>query len=215
MHDPITRIIVGLPLFLLAIVLHELAHGYVAYLLGDDTAKRAGRLTLSPLAHLDVLGTLCFIISSLASFGFGWAKPVPISVDRLRNPWRDEILVTLAGPGANFVQAAIWALLARLMLAPAIGRSMSGSLLEALVTFFVLGVLLNLVLMVFNLLPIPPLDGSHVAIRLLGIKDPFLIGRLAPLGMIVLLLVISTSAFDVVSRAVVYPLAGLLVGIPI
>jgi Zn-dependent protease len=206
---------VSLPVFLLAIVLHELAHGYVAYLLGDDTAKRAGRLTISPVAHLDFMGTVCFIISSFTGFGFGWAKPVPVAIERLRNPRRDEVLVTLAGPGANFAQAAAWAMLLRLLLWPRVSGSLGDGITHVLLTFFLLGVVLNLVLMVFNLLPIPPLDGSHVAARLLGAKDPYLIGRLAPLGLILLLILIATPAFGLISHAIVEPLASLLVGMPI
>ncbi|MCJ7750179.1 MAG: site-2 protease family protein, partial [Armatimonadetes bacterium] len=114
--SPLSRIVGMLPGFLLGIVLHEVAHGYVAYRLGDDTAKRAGRLTLSPIAHIDPVGAIFFILSSLAGFGFGWAKPVPVAVERLRNPRRDEVLVTLAGPAANLLQALAWALVLRLLL---------------------------------------------------------------------------------------------------
>jgi Zn-dependent protease len=215
MQDPLTRIVVSLPAFLLAIVLHELAHGYVAYLLGDDTAKRAGRLTISPVAHLDPVGTLFFLLSSWLGFGFGWAKPVPVTMQRLRNPWRDEVLVTLAGPAANLVQAVVWALLVRLVLSPGVAHALGGSLTEALSLFCLFGAALNVVLMVFNLLPIPPLDGSHVALRLLGSRDPYLVGRLAPLGFILLFLLVSTRAFGLLLGLVVGPLVSRLVGFPV
>ena len=195
------RIIVSLPAFLLAIILHELAHGYVAYLLGDDTAKRAGRLTLSPLAHLDPFGALFFIVSSLSGFGFGWAKPVPVALERLRNPRRDEVLVTVAGPGANFAQAVAWAVLLRLAL-----RFAPGTLGQSLAIFCLYGISINLLLMIFNLLPIPPLDGSHVAARVLGIGDPHLVDRLAPLGFVVLFLFVSTPAFGWLINTVLSPL---------
>jgi Zn-dependent protease len=202
--SPVARIIVGLPAFLLAIVLHELAHGYVAYRLGDDTAKRAGRLTLSPIAHLDPIGTIFFLFSSLYGVGFGWAKPVPVFVERLRNPRRDEILVTLAGPAANLMQAVVWAVLLRLALRPGLG-----SLSYAVMVVCFYGVAINVILMLFNLLPIPPLDGSHVALRLLGFEDPHLAGRLAPLGFILLFLFVSTPLFDIFYQSLVQPIAAL------
>src|SRR5574340_884600 len=101
MAERITDLVVSLPAFLLAIILHEVAHGYVAYRLGDDTAKRAGRLTMSPLPHIDPMGAIFFVISSLSGMGFGWAKPVPVNPSYLRHPGRDDVLVSLAGPVSN------------------------------------------------------------------------------------------------------------------
>ena len=203
-ESPLVRIIVSLPIFLLGVVLHEIAHGYVAYLLGDDTAKRAGRLTLSPLAHLDPVGSLLFLFSASTGVGFGWAKPVPVMVDRLRHPRRDDMLVSLAGPGANFLQAIAWALLLRAALAWA-----TGSLADALIRFCFLGVAVNVMLMLFNLLPIPPLDGSHVALRLLGYHDPHLTARFAPIGFLLLFLVISTRLFDLFAHHIFSPVLRL------
>ena len=201
----IVRIVVILPAFLLAIILHEVAHGYVAYVLGDDTAKRAGRLTLAPLPHIDPFGAIFFIFSSIAmGVGFGWAKPVPIAVHRLRNPRRDEVLVTLAGPGANLLQAAAWAILLRLA-----ARYLGGDLAISVVTFCYLGININVILMLFNLLPIPPLDGSRVALRLLGVDDPHLADRLAPVGFIVLFLLVGTRLFGVFYAGVVQPVIRL------
>ncbi len=200
----IVRIIVSLPAFLLAIILHEVAHGYTAYLLGDDTAKRAGRLTLSPLSHIDPFGAIFFIISSIAGIGFGWAKPVPVAIERLRNPRRDEVLVTLAGPGANLLQAVAWAILLRFS-----ARYLDGELAVSVVTFCFLGIAINVVLMLFNLLPIPPLDGSHVALRLLGVEDPHLADRLAPVGFIVLFLLVGTRLFEVFFDGLVEPVIRL------
>jgi len=199
--SPLSRVVAMLPGFLLGIVLHEVAHGYVAYRLGDDTAKRAGRLTLSPIAHLDPVGAIFFILSSLAGFGFGWAKPVPVAVERLRNPRRDEVLVTLAGPGANLLQALAWALVLRLVLH-------LGS--PALAMICIWGIAINVLLMIFNLLPIPPLDGSHVALRLAGYDNPHLADRLAPLGFVVLILLMYTGLFNVLIRAVVSPIVAIL-----
>jgi len=197
-------VIVTLPIFLLAIVLHEVAHGYVAYRLGDDTAKRAGRLTLSPIAHLDATGTAFFLISSWVGTGFGWAKPVPVMIERLRNPRRDEILVTLAGPAANLAQACAWAVILRLVL-----RTDGGGISSALITLAGIGVWLNVLLMLFNLLPIPPLDGSHVALRILGSSDPRLADRLAPVGFVVLMLLMITGGFGVFVERMVIPVARL------
>ena len=205
MDFDLSRIIAGLPAFLLGIILHEVAHGYVAYLLGDDTAKRAGRLTLSPLPHIDPIGALFFVISSLSGAGFGWAKPVPIALERLRNPRRDEILVTLAGPMANLLQALVWAGLLRVAI-----QFFSGGLALALVQFFFIGVAINALLMFFNLMPIPPLDGSHVAFHLLGFKDPYLVERLAPLGFIFLIIIIRTPVFDLFYTHLVDPFIFLL-----
>jgi Zn-dependent protease len=199
--SPLSRIAAMLPGFLLGIVLHEVAHGYVAYRLGDDTAKRAGRLTLSPIAHLDPVGAIFFIISSLAGFGFGWARPVPVAVERLRNPRRDEVLVTLAGPGANLLQALAWALVLRFVLP-------LGS--PALAMICIWGIAINVLLMIFNLLPIPPLDGSHVALRLAGYDNPHLADRLAPLGFVLLILLMYTGLLNVVIGAVVSPIVARL-----
>jgi Zn-dependent protease len=202
---PLQRLVVSLPTFLLAIILHEVAHGYVAYRLGDDTAKRAGRLTLSPLAHLDPMGTAMFVISNWLGFGFGWAKPVPVSPWLLRNPRRDRALLTIAGPGANLLQAVAWSLLLR-----AVALLPGSSLAYALAIFCWYGLEINLVLMVFNLLPIPPLDGSHVAAWLLGVRDLSIVDRLAPVGFVVLMLLVTTGAFGSVIGVVIVPLAKLL-----
>ena len=209
MRDKIEWLIVSVPVFLLAIVLHEVAHGYAAYRLGDDTAKRAGRLTLSPLAHLDPIGTIMFVVSSLSGVGFGWAKPVPVAVERLRNPRRDEVLVTLAGPAANLLQAIVWALLFRW-----VDEHLQSSLGSSIMVLCFVGVAMNVVLMVFNLLPIPPLDGSHVAVRLLGYEDPHIVERLAPIGFLVLFLVVSTGVFGAVFDAAARPLIERLLGRP-
>ena len=204
-ESPITRFIVSLPIFLLAITLHEVGHAWVAYKCGDDTAKRLGRVTLSPIPHLDPLGSLMFVISSFAGVGFGWAKPVPVAVERLRHPRRDDILVSLAGVTANLLQAIAWSVLFRL------GRVyLTGSLGAAIVTFCFLGVVVNVVLMVFNLLPIPPLDGSHVALNLLGVHNPYTIARFTGIGSLLLFLLVTTHAFGLLFSGVIEPIIYLL-----
>ncbi len=144
-----------------AVTVHEVAHGWVASRLGDNTAKNLGRLTLNPIKHIDPIGTILVpaVLLYLGGFLFGWAKPVPVNWHNLKNPKKDMILVALAGPGANLMMAILWALVIKLgfVLAdqnPTIGLPLiyTGSA----------GIFINLILMTLNLLPIPPLDGSRV-----------------------------------------------------
>ncbi len=203
-ESPITRLLVSIPAFLLAITLHEVAHGWVAYKCGDDTAKLSGRLSLSPIAHLDPIGTLMFVVSNLAGFGFGWAKPVPVNPLRFRNWRRDDILVSVAGVTANLLQAIAWSILLRLSMA-----YLSGTLGASVATLCFIGVEINVVLMMFNLLPIPPLDGSHIALNLLGIRDPIVVAQWSRIGMLVLFLLVTTHVFGVFFSAVVVPVIRL------
>ncbi len=148
---------------LVSIVLHECAHGYVAYLCGDNTAKDAGRLTLNPVAHLDLFGSI-IMPAALALLGgpiFAYAKPVPYNPYNLRNRKRDELLVALAGPGSNLVQAVFGALVFRAIffLAPEVFYAEPGVYLGDFLTAYVY---VNLMLMFFNLIPLPPLDGSSI-----------------------------------------------------
>jgi len=203
-ESPITRFIVSVPVFLLAITLHEVAHAWVAYKCGDDTAKLAGRLSLSPLVHLDPVGSLVFIVSSIAGVSFGWAKPVPVNPLRFRHWRRDDILVSLAGVTANLLQAIAWSALLRLSEA-----FLTGSLGQAVAMLCIIGVFINVVLMIFNLLPIPPLDGSHIALNLLGIRDPIAVAQWSRIGMILLFLLIWSKLFGVFFNTIVVPIIGL------
>ena len=204
-HSEIVRFVATIPVFLLAITLHEVAHAWVAYKCGDDTAKLLGRLTLSPIAHLDPVGSLVFIVSSLtAGVGFGWAKPVPVNPLRFRNWRRDDILVSLAGVIANLLQAVAWAILLRLST-----RYLSGTMGAAADTLCFMGVMLNVVLMVFNLLPIPPLDGSHIAFNLLGIRDPAAVMQWSRIGMVLLFIFVATPMFGILFNAVIEPVIRL------
>lgn len=142
-----------LPGILLAISIHEFSHGYVAVKLGDDTPKIQGRMTLNPLKHIDPLGFMCLLL-----VGFGWAKPVMINSRNFKNPRRDDFLVSLAGPVSNFIMAFIFVIFMKLAYMFLPYSNMTQIVLDALTGT----VYINLVLMVFNLLPIPPLDGHHI-----------------------------------------------------
>jgi Zn-dependent protease len=149
-----------------SIILHEVSHGYVAHVFGDDTAKRAGRLSLNPLKHVDPVGTL--IVPAILALGgvgvFGWAKPVPVNPARLRSPRNQGVVVSLAGPATNFVLAAISALVFVAVFRTTFNASFNPSVLSRAVLFFSVA---NIGLMAFNLIPVPPLDGSVLFERLL------------------------------------------------
>jgi Zn-dependent protease len=170
-----------------AITLHEAAHGYVARLFGDQTAWMLGRVTLNPLKHIDLVGTILVpgvLLLTGAPFLFGWAKPVPVNFGNLRQPKRDMIWVAGAGPAANFVMALLWVLL--------LGTASPGGLLasDGLQQMAQYGIMINLVLMALNLLPIPPLDGGRIAVGLLPGRASHALARLEPYGFFVILLLL-------------------------
>ncbi|MEE4165000.1 MAG: site-2 protease family protein [Desulfocapsaceae bacterium] len=163
--DLIGQLTIQIPPLLLALTLHEYAHGYVAYRFGDPTAMNAGRLTMNPLRHLDPIGTLAFVFIKI-----GWAKPVPVNPVYFRNPRKDMLWVALAGPAANLLLAIISAVLLRVTIGVAGILPYSPPLQAVIVPFswmLVASVWINLVLCVFNFLPIPPLDGSRILAGLL------------------------------------------------
>ncbi len=165
MSELLTKIILLAPPILLALTLHEYAHGYIAYRLGDPTAKASGRLTLNPISHLDPIGTIAFFLINI-----GWAKPVPVNGAYFKNPKRDMLWVALAGPLTNLFLAIMSAISAKLLYLASSG--LPDLFIVQMFTIPILAMLeasiwINLVLCVFNFLPIPPLDGSRILMGLL------------------------------------------------
>lgn len=182
-------IIWALPI-LFAVTVHEAAHGYVANIFGDKTALLLGRLTLNPLKHIDIIGTIVVPLASLAfgGFVFGWAKPVPVTWSRLGNPRRDMALVALAGPFANLLMALIWAAIAKIALI------FKGSFDAGLIIKMgEAGITINLILMLLNLLPIPPLDGSRLVSSILPSKLAIFYDKIEPFGLVILIILIITK----------------------
>lgn len=191
---------------LAAVTVHEVAHGWVAYLLGDPTAKNAGRLTFNPIKHLDLFGTLAFILTQ----AIGWAKPVPVNPANLRHPRRDMVWVALAGPAANFALAVVCALLLKLFpyflyLLSFFGHKVMVFFGKPFMLMLTLGIQLNLGLALFNLLPVPPLDGGRILAGLLPVKLAYRYARLEPYGFIIVLLLIFTGVVQkIILPAIVY-----------
>ena len=175
--------LMALPL-VLGVTLHEAGHAYAAYYLGDDTAKKAGRLSLNPLVHVDKVGTVIVPIAMKllgAPFMFGWAKPVPVNVGRLRKPRRDSIIVSLAGPAANIIVAVIAGMLLSVV------HDMGYNQNDWAYMTLIYTVYLNCLLAVLNLLPIPPLDGGHVLMDLLPYNARQQVAKIAPFGFFIII----------------------------
>jgi Zn-dependent protease len=180
---------------LLAITCHEVSHGYVAYRFGDQTARSLGRLTLNPLKHLDIVGTLMVFL-----VGIGWAKPVPVDFRNLRNPKRDMIWVAAAGPATNFLLAIISAGLLRgvVLLQHYVSGTWGANLLfEPISLMLAFSLYINLLLALFNLIPVPPLDGGRVLVGILPNRLAATYSRIEPYGMIIIIvLVFFTKIFN-------------------
>lgn len=179
-----------IPAAFLAIVFHEVSHGYVAYLLGDKTAKNSGRLSLNPIEHLDWIGLICMVL-----FGFGWAKPVPVNPYHFKRKRLGMALVSIAGPLSNIIMAAISIAFAFLSLLIEPTSSFLYNLQELLFTFFWLLAQLNVGLAVFNCIPIPPLDGSKVLFSFLPRNTYASILRYEQYGMLALIVLINIPQF--------------------
>ena len=184
-----------LPL-LFAITVHEVAHGWVAKQFGDPTAQRLGRLTLNPLKHIDPLGTILVpgLLLMLGGFVFGWAKPVPVTWENLRHPKRDMAIVAAAGPMANLIMALIWAVIARIGIQ--LGTTSWAGLPMQYMGF--IGIQINAIFMILNLLPLPPLDGGRVAVGLLPGPMAWQLSRVEPFGFFILLALLATGVLTVI-----------------
>ncbi len=203
-----TIAIAALPV-VFAITLHEAAHGYAARHFGDPTAWQAGRISLNPLRHIDPVGTvlipLLILLFSAGSFLFGYAKPVPVNFSRQRNPKQDMFWVALAGPAANLFMALVWAALLKLAWEMPVN-----DFTVPLSEMSKLGVIINCVLMVLNLLPLPPLDGGRIAVSLLPYPLASKFAQLERWGFPILLLLLFTGILGLVMSPLVQMLAGLI-----
>ena len=201
-----TVLIYALPV-LFAITVHEAAHGYAARHFGDNTAWMLGRITLNPLKHIDPVGTilmpLMLYFATSGAFLFGYAKPVPVSFGKLRNPKRDMIWVALAGPGSNFVQALAWGVLFYLLAGAGVSEPFFLKMCKA-------GILVNVVMFVFNLFPLPPLDGGRILVGLLPWRQAMLVSRVEPWGFYIVMALVITG---VVSALWMQPLMALTYGL--
>ena len=193
-----------LPILLFSVIIHEIAHGWTALMLGDPTAKMMGRLTLNPIPHIDLIGSIIVPLFSLIAAGsvfIAWAKPVPVNPRNFSQYRRDDILVSVAGPASNIIVALICSLVV-ILLAVA-NRSVGAwdspiaeQSMVFLLRMFYGGVYLNIVLAVFNLIPVPPLDGSHVLASLLPGKVAAAYGRIGFAGIFVILFLMRVPAFS-------------------
>lgn len=208
--DRILDIALSLVAVFTAIVFHEVSHGHVALRLGDPTAKQLGRLTLNPIAHIDPIGTILvpLVLALLGAPLFGWAKPVPINPANLRNPFRGMMLVALAGPSTNIIMAVVAAITGRLLLLlippsfqPAAG-TLGSNLVVALFTLLAYLVIYNLFLAGFNLLPIPPLDGSRVLTYFLPAGGRRLMLQLERYGFLIVAALLYLGVFNGIFRLV-------------
>lgn len=208
------NLLIALPVLILSVVLHEVAHGYAARAQGDPTAAMLGRLTLNPIPHLDPIGSLLVpgMLILLNAPVLGWARPVPVNPRNFRNYKRGDIIVSLAGVAVNLALAIICAVLLALLswlivLAP--GFAPTWQVVEVMLHY---GIFINLILLVFNLLPIPPLDGSHVFYHLLPPRLGAQYRALAPYGMLILFGLLFLTRFSFIA-APVYALRSLLLSL--
>lgn len=205
------QIIVSAPAILFAITFHEVSHGFVADKLGDPTAKFTGRLTLNPMAHIDLVGTVVMpvmlLILTHGQFMFGYAKPVPINPNNFKDPKRDMALSAAAGPLSNILLAIASMIIIKLIIFPlyALLGGAGTPVFKPLIMMFQASVIFNVVLAVFNMIPVPPLDGGRVLVGLLPYKQAMAYSRIEPFGFLILILLISTG----MTRYFVEPIVSL------
>jgi Zn-dependent protease len=216
LEDTIRQIAVWALPVLFAVVLHEVAHGWVANRLGDPTAKRLGRLTLNPISHVDPIGTLAiplFLVAVGAPFIFGYAKPVPVNFQNLRNPKRDMIWVAVAGPVTNIMLAVASVYLFRII--NGLDYWLPGALLQPLAMMTQGSVTMNVMLAAFNLLPLPPLDGGRVLVGMAPQPVSSIVARIEPFGFLILLALLMTHTLDFFLEPFVYIVLRLVQGLVI
>jgi Zn-dependent protease len=206
MEGYLQRIILLIPPMLLALTLHELAHAWVADKLGDPTPRMLGRLTINPLKHLDPVGTLAIILTGM----FGWAKPVPVNPRNFKEPAKAMKWVALAGPITNLCLAAIFAVISKILIMTAGAFVLRTSQVLAPIYIMVnIGIVLNVALGVFNMIPIPPLDGSKVLMSILPFDKAIAFSKIEPYGFIILIMLIYTG----ILHKVMGPIIDLTVGV--
>ena len=204
----ISTLLLRIPPLLLALTFHECAHGWVAFRLGDKTAYMLGRLTLNPIKHLDLVGSIVFLVSGI----FGWAKPVPINPRNFRNPSHGMMQVSLAGPMANILLAIVFAVIYKLLVSTGLDVKMQYSAVGAPILFMIyFSIVLNVILAIFNLIPIPPLDGSKVLMHYLPSNMVMGYARLEQYGFIILMLLIFTGVIGKVLWPVITFIERLLI----
>ncbi len=205
MNDVIQKIAVYAIPVIFAITLHEAAHGYVAKYFGDATAYVQGRVSLNPMKHIDPIGTILIpLVLALASFGFvfGYAKPVPVTFQNLRNPKRDMIWVALAGPAANLVQAIVWVIVDLALLKVGVQEPFFYAVAQA-------GIVVNCVICAFNLVPVPPLDGGRIVMGILPTRAAIAYARIEPYGFFIVIALVVTGVLS----AWMQPIVGLLLSV--
>jgi len=206
------EILISAPAILIAIVFHELAHGWVAYKLGDNTAKFSGRLTLNPISHIDLFGTIImpFLLLILTSgqWVFGYAKPVPVNPYNFKNPKIGMAITAAGGPLANLLLAIACTIILKWVLLPFMG-AIPYFIFEPLILIFKATIMINIVLAAFNLIPIPPLDGGRIIIGVLPVRYSEMMERIEPFGSLIVILMIVTGLTSVF----VWPLVKLFFSI--
>jgi Zn-dependent protease len=200
----IQQVVISIIPIMLAVILHEVSHGYVAFKLGDPTAKMMGRLTLNPISHIDIFGTILMPIGLYVltdgQFVFGYAKPVPINPYNFRNPKGGMAVSASAGPITNLLLAVVSVLLLKYGVAPLADMAMpsaTSAILEPLGMMLKVSIIINIVLAVFNMIPIPPLDGGRVLMGMLPYRQAASLSRIEPFGFVIVLLLVVTHIADI------------------